>query len=371
MNVVAIIQSRMTSSRLPGKVLAPLAGKPVLWHVVHRLRKCETVDTIVIATSRNTEDDPLEALGRDLGVVVVRGSETNVLERFVLAARQTSADVVVRICGDSPLLDPAMIDGLVRALVASDADCARCDTNVPCIHEGFSVITAAVLYRIAEVAGDDPVAREHVTGYFQVDPAFARYTKAPVADEHKIKARMSVDTPADLRFLETVYQRLGAEPGEADTTDVVRLLRSEPELLAINSHVRRKLTEVGEAVVVIRYGGAAFGAPERIVTLADRLREAHSCRVHVAMDRDDPEVASIRGHGLRVEIPEGADDPMWLSALLERLRPRALVLAVGCSPPDEAQVGRWREWVPVIATLDSEAESSDIDALAAGLMETR
>src|SRR5947207_63142 len=93
--VVAIVQARMGSTRLPGKVLRPIAGKPLLWHVVHRLKRCRTLDAVAIATSDDFRDDPIEAFGRDEKIEIVRGPEDNLLERFAIAAEKTGADIIV------------------------------------------------------------------------------------------------------------------------------------------------------------------------------------------------------------------------------------------------------------------------------------
>src|SRR5215813_2608178 len=103
--IVAIVQARMGSTRLPGKVMKLIAGKPLLWHVVHRLKRCRTLDAIAIATSTNPRDDAIESFGREEGIEVIRGSEDNVLERFALAAKETNADIIVRVSSDAPFID--------------------------------------------------------------------------------------------------------------------------------------------------------------------------------------------------------------------------------------------------------------------------
>ena len=115
--VAAIIQARMGSSRFPGKVLRHLAGEPVLWHIIYRLKKCQTVDVIAMATSVNPLDDPLEEFCKEQKVFCVRGSEDNVLDRYRQAAEELEADVIIRVTGDAPLVDPEIIDRLVDHLI--------------------------------------------------------------------------------------------------------------------------------------------------------------------------------------------------------------------------------------------------------------
>jgi len=120
---VAIVQARMTSTRLPGKVLADLAGRPMLEQQLRRLALARTVDEVMVATTDNATDDPVCALVERLGMAVFRGSEHDVLARFVGAARQGRADVVVRVTADCPLLDPALVDAVVMPMLAN----WRCD----------------------------------------------------------------------------------------------------------------------------------------------------------------------------------------------------------------------------------------------------
>ena len=120
--VVAIVQARMGSTRLPGKVLRLIAGKPLLWHVVHRLKRCRTLDAIVIATSDNPRDDAIENFCREENVAIVRGPEDDVLARFALAAEKTEADIILRVSSDAPFLDAVFIDHLIATLIEKDGD---------------------------------------------------------------------------------------------------------------------------------------------------------------------------------------------------------------------------------------------------------
>jgi spore coat polysaccharide biosynthesis protein SpsF len=120
--VAAVIQARMRSTRLPGKVLQNVAGKPLLWHVLHRLRKSEWIGTLCVATTTDPADDPLVAYAQSQGAMVVRGSEENVLQRYALAAQQLDADIIVRVTADAPLVDAGFVDYLISELVRNEAD---------------------------------------------------------------------------------------------------------------------------------------------------------------------------------------------------------------------------------------------------------
>src|SRR4051812_31068148 len=120
--VVAVIQARMSSSRLPGKVLMPIAEKPLLWHVVHRLRQCRSVDRIAVATSTDARDDAIEAFCAAERILCIRGSLDNVLDRYRLAAERSEARTLLRITGDSPLIDPGFVDYLIAGFAVSGCD---------------------------------------------------------------------------------------------------------------------------------------------------------------------------------------------------------------------------------------------------------
>src|SRR4051812_15484060 len=143
--VVAVIQARMGSSRLPGKVLMPVAGKPLLWHILHRLRRCRTLDSVAIATSTDPRDDALQQFCAEQGVTCIRGSLHNVLERYRLAAEATGAETLLRVTGDSPLIDPGLIDYLVSGMTAQDADFVQFQAGALCAHEGVDALSRRAL----------------------------------------------------------------------------------------------------------------------------------------------------------------------------------------------------------------------------------
>ena len=150
-HVVAIIQARMGSHRFPGKMLARLAGRPLLWHVVTRLRLCERVNQIVLATSSESTDDVLAAFGDTLSVETIRGSEEDVLSRFRLAAEITGADLIVRVNGDAPLIDPRLIDQLVETMGVKGADYIMPAPGVPCFHDGVDPLSRQALEKLESV----------------------------------------------------------------------------------------------------------------------------------------------------------------------------------------------------------------------------
>src|SRR5471032_937748 len=122
LRIVAVIQARMGSTRLPGKVLKPVAGKPLLWHIVHRLKACRLIEDIAIATTTNPLDEAIVEFGAAEGVSVVRGPEDDVLARFAMAAEALDADVIVRVSSDAPFIDAGFVDHLIATLIEQDGD---------------------------------------------------------------------------------------------------------------------------------------------------------------------------------------------------------------------------------------------------------
>ena len=206
MTTIALIQARMRSSRLPGKVLRRLNGKPVLDWVIDRAALARRLDRIVLATSDDPADDILAAHARARGIAVERGSERDVLDRFAKAAAAQKADVVVRITADCPLIDPALIDAVIECRARSGADYAS-NIAPPTYPDGLDVevFTAAALHRAATEA-TEPFDREHVTPYLRRDP----FTQANIThDEDLSGLRWTVDEAADLETVERLVGALG------------------------------------------------------------------------------------------------------------------------------------------------------------------
>ena len=359
MRTVAVIQARMGSNRLPGKVLMPLAGKPVLWHIVQRLRKCQSIDAIAVATSTSSADDPIKEFALREGIKVIRGPEDNVLARYALAAKQLGADVIVRVTGDAPLVDPTMIDRLVETLIEKEVDYCAGDPNVRSIHEGFSPFTIHALQKLVHEAGDDPVAIEHVTAYFKKHPGFVRVAHVPIDPDCQFNgACVSVDTPVDLQFLEQVYARLNVPSGEADVRDVVRLLRSEPDLLKINAHVYRKDLDERSRRILFRCDGDSqlgLGHVYRSLALADELRDSHGYGVSFAMATGPVGFELVSSAGYPIERNNGDCEDIWLDRLVQQLRPDALLLDVRSELP-RSSVEKWRSNGLLIVTLDDPSQ---------------
>lgn len=239
MRTVAVIQARLGSTRLPGKVLLDLGGRPMLERVVERTRRASIVDEVVVATTAAPLDDPLAELAAARGWACVRGSEADVLDRFVVAARASDADEVVRITSDCPLIDAAVIDEVVRGRRRADADYASNFLARRTYPRGLDVecMTRGALERAAAEA-DQPHEREHVTPYLYADPARFRLHGHEAPEDHSA-LRWTVDTHEDLQLLRELYAAFDQD-GPPGWRDVLAVVTRRPELAALNAHVRQK-----------------------------------------------------------------------------------------------------------------------------------
>jgi len=233
LNVVAIIQARMGSTRLPGKILADIEGRPMLWHIANRVRRATTVRRLVIATSTARSDDVVGEFCRAHEIACFRGSETDLLDRYYRAARESAADTVVRVTSDCPLIDPQVIDRIVSVFFAEKCDYA---TNTIRYTYPDGLDTEVFSFAALESAWRQaarPADREHVTPFLKTSGLFRVCNVENEIDLSKRNLRWTVDEPSDLEFARAVYARLRRR-GVFGYRDVVRLQEEEPDLHQIN-----------------------------------------------------------------------------------------------------------------------------------------
>lgn len=233
----------MGSSRLPGKVLKDLAGDTVLARVVTRTRRAKLLNEVVVATSVLEADDRIVQECDRLKVASFRGKETDVLDRYYKAAQQFSADVIVRITSDCPLIDPVLTDTVIRALVEQSADYAT-NALVVTYPRGLDVevLTAEVLAHAARCARE-PYQRTHVTPYIYENPEAFEIVSLRAETDYS-SYRWALDTVEDLETLRAIY---GYFPNRDDMgwREVLKLIQDEPGLAEINSMVRQKTLHEG------------------------------------------------------------------------------------------------------------------------------
>ena len=239
-NVVAFVQARMSSRRLPGKVLAPIMGEPMLMWVVSRACQARTVAETWVLTSEDESDDPIEKLCEERGIRCFRGSLDDVLDRFVQAARVACPEIIVRLTGDCPLVDPMVIDRTVEALT-SDSKVVYAATRMAGqrtfpVGIDVEVFRREALERAAEVALD-AYQREHVTPWFydgsQADPVVQVQAERNLGGH-----RWTVDTTEDLAFIRALLPKLPSGP--AGYAEIAAIVEAHPELRALNAHVRQR-----------------------------------------------------------------------------------------------------------------------------------
>ena len=231
----------MTSSRLPGKVLLQAAGKPMLEHLVNRLRAVPSLDGIVLATTVNATDDSLEEFSRRVGIGCYRGSEDDVMARVIGAAESAGADVVVEITGDCPIIDPQIVEQTIRMFKAHQADYVS-NAHIRSYPVGMDtqVFLLAALQRSAAMT-DDALDHEHVTLHIRNHPeifSHVHLVAPPEIDWHELG--LTLDEASDYELLKKIIEH--CEPTNAlfSCLDVVRLLRQKPAWVAINQAVVRK-----------------------------------------------------------------------------------------------------------------------------------
>jgi spore coat polysaccharide biosynthesis protein SpsF len=237
----AIIEARMTSSRLPGKVMLPICSKPELELLVERLRQCTLLDGIVIATTTNATDDVIDELARRLRVGIFRGSEDDVLDRVLSAAQATDTEVIVEVTGDCPLVDPDILDELVAIYRRGEYDYVS-NTLRRTFPRGLDVqIFSAVT--LADVARrtDDPVDHEHVSLYIYEHPELYRlFNLDSGLPEHQGDLRLTLDTEEDYILIRRVFDALYPANPAFRMKDVLSLLDRHPTWMEVNQHIKQK-----------------------------------------------------------------------------------------------------------------------------------
>ncbi len=237
-NVLIAVTARMRSERCPGKALAPLAGKPLLTHLLERLSSLGGTSIIALATSVSAENDVLVEAAEALGIRAFRGDENDVLGRHVALVKTFGVDHVVRVTADNPLTDLPLIETLVAAHLEADADY----TYVPGDALLMGILSEVISRRALETShrdGDDRHRSELVTLYIKEHPDAFRVVRAELPEKlYRPEYRLTVDEPEDLVLMERIFDKLYRSGAVLQTIDAIRLLDDEPELAEINRDIR-------------------------------------------------------------------------------------------------------------------------------------
>ncbi|HIF11196.1 MAG TPA: spore coat protein [Sneathiellales bacterium] len=235
--IAAIIQARTSSKRLPGKVLMPLLGMPMLGRQIERVRHARTLDEIVVATSHDPSDQALVDFCQSINIRCVRGDLDDVLERYHLAAEVVGASVIVRLTGDCPLCDPGVIDALVDKYAMGGFDYVS-NTLSPTFPDGldteaFSRQALDTAYRCAEL----PSEREHVTSYIKNSEAFTKFNFENDVDLSGL--RWTIDEPEDFELIRRIFEELYPQNPMFGMSDILNLLERHSAWSDLNRHIGR------------------------------------------------------------------------------------------------------------------------------------
>jgi spore coat polysaccharide biosynthesis protein SpsF len=246
MRTVAIVQARMGSTRLPGKVMHDVCGDTMLARAIQRVSAATSIADVVIATTVGSEDDVIVDEAKRLCVQVHRGSPNDVLDRYVGAARASGAEAIVRVTSDCPMTDPGVVDRVVAKLTGI-IDYASNTHDIQTFPRGLDVevFHRDALERMGRMAASK-AAREHVTVFVRDRPQLFR-TDQLIAETDDSDLRWTVDTDADLLLVRTLYERFSLAKHGVDYRTIVRAVRAEPALQAINGHIAQKDWHVSAA----------------------------------------------------------------------------------------------------------------------------
>jgi spore coat polysaccharide biosynthesis protein SpsF len=238
--VVGIVQARMTSTRLPGKILMKVLGKPLLEHELARLSEVPELSELVVATTVNTEDDPVVDLCNALGVKSFRGSESDVLDRFYKAAELHEADIVARFTADCPIIDHTLASRVIKNFLENRGSLDYVGIDYERIPRGMDTEVFGMEALLeAHSNGRSKLDREHVTWFIHTNPEKFRISRYSI-DENWGHYRLTVDTQEDFKLIEAVFGALYPSNPRFTLEDAIHLLDATPELAAINAGIEQK-----------------------------------------------------------------------------------------------------------------------------------
>lgn len=236
--ICAIIQARVNSTRLPNKVFANIDGKPLLWHVVNRLKKSNYLNKIIIATTTDKSDDKIENWSSNNQILCFRGSENNVLKRYYDTAKTFNSSIIVRITADDPFKDYQIIDEVIQKFLFDGADFA-CNNYPPTFPEGLDVevFSFSALKKAFNNAKTD-FEKEHVTQYFYKNSDDFILSKL-YYKKNLSKLRWTIDTKEDLEMVRKVYGKFKNNKKVYLIDDILRIIDENPEILLINKKIKQ------------------------------------------------------------------------------------------------------------------------------------
>lgn len=239
MKIVAIIQARMTSTRLPGKVLMQVMNKPLLAYQLERVKSSKFIDEIVVATTLNDTDIPIVELCEQLSISCYRGSELDVLSRYYEAAIEYKADIIVRLTSDCPLIDPEIIDQVINYYLNNNYDYVS-NTQVRSFPRGMDTeVFSLENLELAFSNGNKDYEREHVTPYFYLNKELFSIGQV-IHEADNSNFRLTVDTREDLELITILLKKLYLKNGDFGLNNIIEELEKDTSLAKINAHIEQK-----------------------------------------------------------------------------------------------------------------------------------
>jgi len=236
--IAAIVQARMSSSRLPGKVLLDLAGKPVLWHIFNQLSYSKALKDVIVATSYDRTDDPIEKWAHENGYNLFRGDLGNVLSRFYKAAKKFNVDVIARITGDCPLIDPTIVDNVIQGFIDGGFDYFS-NNNPSTFPDGLDVeVFSFGALEKAFLNAKYTSEIEHVTPYIRKHPELFKLGNY-FSDKNYEKLRWTLDYKEDYKFLSIIFKELFRSNSYIGWKSVINYLEQNPNIQQMNAHFER------------------------------------------------------------------------------------------------------------------------------------
>ena len=242
MKIVATIEARMASSRLPGKILKPILGKPTLERLVERVKRSKLVQDIVVATTDMVSDDETEAACKRMNVHFYRGSSEDVLDRVLKAAKAFQADTIVELTGDCPLIDPKIIDSVIQHYLDNQYDYVS-NVLVRTFPRGMDtqIFSLKVLDEVNKLT-QDPADRENVSLYIYEHPEKYKLGNVTASSDilKRPDLRLTVDTQEDFELINEIYTRLYPSKPDFLLSDIIQLIERTPHLKELNKHIQQK-----------------------------------------------------------------------------------------------------------------------------------
>ena len=293
---IAIIQARMGSTRFPGKSMVKIANKPLIWHIIYRLKQSKKISKVYLATSVSPENDVLETYASKLGTEVFRGSEENVFSRFENIIQRTKPSTITRVCGDCPLIDISFTDRVIDIIEQEGVDYVKADREKS-IHQGIDVVSINLFNKILPFK-DDPRIKEHVFSFNQLKLKSIKIGSISLEDhEYGIDARLSIDTLSDLKFIRMLYRNCNASAGRLTSNEFVKEIKNNLQLTMINSHVHQKTADQKTSRVNFLY---TEELGPRMLTLARQYVEYEGIGVRFIVKKDLDKKLIFKNNGIGV-----------------------------------------------------------------------